>query len=62
MDAAEIKVLKDISNTLSKIERDLHSIDISLGIMRAQKSINESREEIGFEPLTDLDTWFKSST
>lgn len=55
METAETKALKDIANnlnklngTLTKIEKDLNSIDKSLGLMRP-KTINDEREALGLE-------------
>ena len=57
METAETKALRDIANnlnklnsTLTKIEKDLNSIDKSLGLMRP-KTLNEVREAVGFEPI-----------
>lgn len=43
--------LQSLDNTMQKIEKDLHSIDISLGAMRP-KTINDIRQRYGFKPLT----------
>lgn len=42
--------LQSLDNTMQKIEKDLHSIDISLGAMKP-KSINDVRQKYGFEPV-----------
>lgn len=57
METAETKALKyivsnlkQLNNTLTKIEKDLNSIDKSLGLMRP-KTMNEVRAAYGFEPV-----------
>jgi len=46
--------LQSLDNTMQKIEKDLHSIDISLGAMKP-KTINDIRQKYGFEPVPDID-------
>lgn len=45
--------LQSLDDTMSKIEKDLHSIDISLGAMRPE-TINDVRQKYGFEPVPDI--------
>lgn len=42
--------LERICKIMDNIEKDLHSIDISLGAMRPN-SINDVRQRYGFEPI-----------
>lgn len=47
-------ILQSLDNTMSKIEKDLHSIDISLGAMKP-KSINDERMAYGFRRINKED-------
>ena len=46
--------LQSLDNTMQKIEKDLHSIDISLGAMKP-KTINDERMAYGFRPINKED-------
>ena len=49
--------LQSLDNTMSKIEKDLHSIDISLGkiMVQNEKNIDDSRQTCDFKIVPDKD-------